>query len=466
MDNSSRIRWLTSILDSIHDGVLVVDISSTILYANPAYTRNLGVPVARVLGRKLSDIEPASKILEVLRTGRQIVDDRSHIYSLNMDIVANITPIYDKATLIGAVAVFRDISEIQALQEKIQQTEHEMEKVKDLSSRYFSELQQLRSRFLALEEFIFESPQMRHIIETVLQIARVDSTVLISGESGVGKEIIAKLIHRASSRKEGPFIAVNCGAIPENLLESEFFGYEKGAFTGASKSGKAGLLELAQHGTLFLDEIGELPLNLQVKFLRVLQEQSFIRVGGLQPIRLDTRFITATNRDLKEMVKNKLFRSDLYYRINVIPIHIPPLRERRLDIMPLAQFFLKKYNKKYDMKKKLSPEAIKALENYPWPGNVRELENLIERLVVSSGGNLINIDDQAFRDYLGERAHTEGEIFINEVMNLKKARGILERQLINRAIKICGSTRKAAQALGVDHSTVIRKAKKYKIGES
>lgn len=464
-DHHSRVRWLTSILNSIHEGVLVVDVSSTILYANPAYTRNLGVPVARVLGKKLIDIEPSSKILDVLSTGRQIVDDRSHIYSLNKDIVANITPIYDGAKLTGAVAVFRDISEIQALQEKILKTRHEMEKVKDLSSRYYTELQQLRSRFMAMEEIIFESPQMRNIIETVLQIARVDSTVLITGESGVGKEIVAKLIHRAGPRKDGPFIPVNCGAIPENLLESEFFGYERGAFTGASTSGKPGLFELSQHGTLFLDEIAELPLNLQVKLLRVLQDQSLTRLGGLKPVNLDARIIAATSRDLKEMVNNKLFRPDLYYRINVIPIHIPPLRERQLDILPLTRFFLKKYNNKYDLNKKMSPEVLKLLESYPWHGNVRELENLIERLVVSSDSSLINLNDETLIDCLGEKNHTVDGIIINETMNLKQARDIFERQLIKKAIKTHGSTRKAAQALGVDHSTVVRKAKKHRTSD-
>lgn len=460
-----REGWLIGILNSIHDGVLVVDVSSAILYANPSYTRNLGVPVARVLGKKLSDIEPASKILDVLRTGRQIVDNRSHIYSLNRDIVANITPIYDKSKLIGAVAVFRDISEIQALQEKIQQAEHEMERVRDLSSRYFSELQQLRSRFLALEEFVFESPQIRRIVETALHIARVDSTVLISGESGVGKEIIAKLIHRASPRRDGPFIAVNCGAIPETLMESEFFGYEKGAFTGASRLGKAGLFDLAQHGTLFLDEIADLPLNLQVKLLRVLQDQSMIRVGGLQPVRLDTRFIAATNRSLKERVERDLFRADLYYRINVVPIHIPPLRERRMDILPLIQFFLKKYNLKYEMKKRISPEALKLLENRPWPGNVRELENFIERLVVSSASSLITPQENIFSGLSGEVPSPGTEIVVNEVISLKKAREIMERELIQRAVTIHGSTRKAARVLGVDHSTVIRKTKKYRAGD-
>ncbi|MHB1407103.1 MAG: sigma-54 interaction domain-containing protein, partial [Desulfitobacteriaceae bacterium] len=312
-----------NIMDSIHDGVIVVSMDSTILYANPAYTRCFGVQVGKVLGRKLSEIEPNSRVLAVLRTGKPVVDDHSHVVSVGIDIVANITPVFELGKMTGAVAVFRDATEVMAL--------------KDLVTRYHSELLELRTRLLDVEDVVWDSQAMRRVSELAQRVAMVDSTVLISGESGTGKEVVAKLIHRLSQRHEGPMVAINCGAIPENLLESELFGYEKGAFTGAVREGKAGLLEVADKGTILLDEIGELPLSLQVKLLRVIQELRFMRIGGVKQVKVDVRFVAATNRDLKIMVKQGTFREDLFYRLNVVPIHIPPLRERKRDIAGLIR---------------------------------------------------------------------------------------------------------------------------------
>jgi transcriptional regulator with PAS, ATPase and Fis domain len=266
----------SGILNSIHESVVVIGLDSTIIFANAAYTRILGVPVSKVLGKKLADLEPNSPILDVLRTGKPMVDDPYHIKALGgLDIVANINPIYENSRLVGVVAVFRDRSEVQHLEEKLRQT--------------MDEVQELRSRFLETDELILQSPQMRKITELITRLGHVDSTVLITGESGTGKEVVAKLIHRSGKRHNQTFVTINCGAIPENLLESELFGYEKGAFTGASKEGKAGLLEMANNGTLFLDEISELPYSLQVKLLRVIQEQTFVRIGGLHETKVDIR---------------------------------------------------------------------------------------------------------------------------------------------------------------------------------
>lgn len=460
-ESGSKIRWLANILNSIYDSVLVVDATSTILFANPSYTRTFGVPVQKVLGKKLSVIEPGSEILKVLKTGNPIVDDKQRIYSVGIDILTNITPIYDRDKLVGAVAVFRNVSEMLALQEKLKKTEYEVNEAKNLSKRYLTEVLELRNRMLEVNDLVFESPQIKRVLEMVLRMATVDSTVLITGETGVGKEIFAKFIHRASRRSDGPFVVVNCGAIPENLLESELFGYEKGAFTGASKDGKMGLMEVAHGGTLFLDEIADLPLGLQVKLLRVLQERKITRVGGLRPIDVNVRIVTATNKDLKDMVKQKIFREDLYYRLNVVSISIPPLRERKEDIVPLGRFFLQKYNTKFDVKKKLKPEVFRYFESYSWPGNVREMENLIERLVVCSKDSDIALNDETMLDYFGGRICNEGQIIINDMMELHEARIIMERQLIMKAIEFYGSVRKAACILGVDHSTIVRKAKKY-----
>ena len=462
-EREQRMKWLANILNAIHDSVVVVDTESTIIYVNPAYLRSWGVSQEKVLGRKLRDFEPTSRILDVLSSGLPIIDDPSRIISLGVDIIANITPIFDGEIITGAVAIFRDITEIVALKEELQETTAEMQRTKELTSRYYTELQELRSRLLEIDDLVCESAEMRRVMELVLRMGQVDSTVLVTGESGVGKEVVAKLLHRVSKRKEGPFVVINCGAIPENLLESELFGYEKGSFTGANKEGKLGLLELANKGTLFLDEIGELPLGLQVKLLRVIQEQNFFRLGGTIPVEVDVRFITATNRDLKKMVSQKVFREDLFYRLNVVPIQIPPLRERKIDIVPLVRFFLEKYNNKYHLKKKLLPEVLRWFEHYSWPGNVRELENVVERLMVSSDEDTISLREVQLAD-CGEWPVQEGdEPLFRNIMNLQQAKAMLEKELLIKALNSGGTSRKAAQLLGVDHSTVVRKAKKYQI---
>ncbi|AGL00642.1 sigma-54 interaction domain-containing protein [Desulfoscipio gibsoniae] len=462
-EQDQRMKWLASILNAIHDSVVVVDLDSTIIYVNPAYMRSLGVSEEKVLGRKLKDFEPTSRILDVLSSGKPIVDDPSRITSLGIDIMANITPVFEGKNLIGAVAVFRDISEIVALKEKLEETTTEMLKTREQTSRYYTELQELRTRLMDIDNLICESAEMRRVIEMVLRVGRVDSTVLVTGESGVGKEVVAKLLHKVSKRKDGPFVIINCGAVPENLLESELFGYEKGSFTGASKEGKLGLLELANKGTLFLDEIGELPLGLQVKLLRVLQDKKFTRLGGIKSIEVDVRFIAATNRDLKKMVTQKIFREDLFYRLNVVPIHIPPLHERRADIVPLAGFFLEKYNTKYGMNKRLLPEVLRWLNNFPWPGNVRELENVVERLVVSSLNDTITLKEVYLAGCSDRPTFQSEEVFGLNVMDLHQAKDMLEKEFITKALNLAGSARKAAQLLGINHSTVVRKARKYGI---
>jgi len=344
------------------------------------------------------------------------------------------------------------------MQEKLKLAIEEEEKNRLLTDRYYCELQELRARFLDVDDMVFESRAMRKVVAMVLRLANVDSTVLITGESGVGKEIIAILIHRTSRRRQEAFVTINCGAIPENLLESELFGYEKGSFTGAGREGKIGLLEMGNHGTVFLDEIGELPVALQVKILRAIQEQKIMRVGGLKSISLDVRFLAATNRDLKNMVENRTFREDLFYRLNVVPIHIPPLRERPRDIIPLTRLFLNKYNKRYNLEKKIAPEVLRSFEAYGWPGNVRELENLVERLVVCADREVITLQDEVLAGYFETAPLT-----LSDVMPLKEARAQLERNLVRRALALGGSSRAAAKLLDVDHTTVLRKARQYKL---
>ncbi len=321
--------------------------------------------------------------------------------------------------------------------------------------------EQARERTLLLRRagLITYSQKMMDLIDLILRVARVDSTVLVSGESGVGKELLAKLIHDQSSRSLGPFVKINCGAIPENLLESELFGYEGGAFTGASRQGKLGMFELAHGGTLFLDEIGELPLGLQVKLLRAIQEQEFVRVGGVKAKKVDVRFIAATNRDLEKMVENGKFREDLYFRLNVIPLMVPPLRERKEDILPLIHYFQAKFTQKFKVSKTFAPEVLRVFLNYAWPGNVRELENIVERLFVVTPGEIIYCHHVPEKLLPGLKQKC---VKVTGVMPLKEAVDELQRLLIEEALAMYGSTYKAAEALGVEQSTIVRKLAKLR----
>ncbi|MFU8857847.1 MAG: sigma-54 interaction domain-containing protein [Deferrisomatales bacterium] len=440
----------SAVLQSIHDGLMVVDAGGRIVLANPGYERIFGVSADKVVGRMLAEIEPTSVVLDVLRTAQPVVNQPTRVVSASVDIVTTVTPVREGDVVTGAVAVFRDATDIAAL--------------KELTTRYFAELQELRSRLLATDELTSGSPRMQRVLDLVQRVALVDSTVLLTGESGVGKERIAKLIHRLSPRVEGPFAAINCGAIPETLMESELFGHEKHSFTGAGPKGKAGLIEVADGGTLLLDEVGEMPLTLQVKLLRAIQEQTFLRVGGVKPVSTNVRFLAATNRDLQSMVKQRLFREDLFYRLNVVAIRIPPLRERREDVARLTQTFLDKYNTKYRRQTRLLPDVIGFFEkSCEWPGNIRELENVIERLVVSSSEVAIGMSDDVLVEYFGLGGEKRQSVVVNDVVSLREGREILERELIHRAVGRFGSGRSAAKVLGVDHSTVARKAKQYGI---
>ena len=304
------------------------------------------------------------------------------------------------------------------------------------------------------------SVEMGKVLHLAGKVAQVTTTVLILGESGVGKEVVARFIHNASLRRNGPFVTINCGAIPQNLLESELFGYEAGAFTGAKREGKPGMIEIASLGTLFLDEISDLPLDLQVKLLQVIQERRLTRVGGIKPVEVDIRIIAATNRDLAKMVEKGEFRADLFYRLNVVPVVIPPLRHRRDDVIPLIYHFLEKHNRAHGYNKTISRNTREVLTRYPWPGNVRELENLIERLVVTVEGEEITVHD--LPAYIkGEGDTGSIKVVVKGIMPLREAVEEVERQIIKYAQEEHETTYEMAEALGVNQSTVVRKIKKY-----
>lgn len=333
-----------------------------------------------------------------------------------------------------------------------------------------SGLEMMEYRKSFVEDFICESRAMAMVLDETLSVAKYDCNVLISGDTGVGKDKIASIIQKNSSRKMQPYVKINCASISKNLIESELFGYEKGSFTGANPSGKKGYFELADNGTIFLDEVGELPLDVQAKLLRVIQDGEFYRVGGSRTIKSNVRIISATNRDLEEAINTKRFRRDLYYRLNVFPVRVPPLSERRSEIPALILFFVKKYNDKFGIVRAITDDAIEYLKGCDWPGNIRELENMIQRLLISAKGEDITIYDVMKERHLdlfeskgihekGTEARTQEETGISLDVMVEN----FEKNIIKNACEKYGSSRKAAKAIGISQTQLIRKKKKYLI---
>lgn len=450
-------NWLDTIIDSSYDGLWICDHEGKVIRINKASEKINDLKAEEVIGRNMKELIAEgffdkSVSLEVLKKRTSVTMIQQIKGGKRILVTGN--PIFnEKGEITFVVTNDRDISELDRLRSQLQEAQA-------LAKRYISELSELEMKEVDLSNFIFRSGEMERIVKTALRVAKVDSTILLLGESGVGKSMIAKLIHKHSERKNGPFIRVDCAGIPDSLIESELFGYERGAFTGAKTEGKPGFFELANKGTLFLDEIVEIPLSSQSKLLRFLEDHEIIRVGGTEPKEIDVRVIAATNRKIEERVSLKLFREDLYHRLNVVPLNIPPLRERRDDIMPLIFHFLEKFNKTYRKEKVLSPEAIDALSKYNFPGNTRELANLIERLVVVTERERIEVRDlpNAITDYIPKEIPNS---FLSEGIPLKVALEKYEKLIIERAIKKYGSQREAAKALKVDQGTISRKIKKY-----
>ncbi len=445
--SKEAFNHLQAILESSYDGFLITDRDGTVLQNNKAFERLTGLPTELIVGRKIEEWvkngvlkQDVSKLV-ILRGGPVTAMETSPKGDKLM-ITGN--PVYMKnGEIIQIVINVRDISELLELRKELIGT-------KELVERFSGKDNNSKD-----SDIIMNSQKMKDLLDLSWRIAQVDSTILIKGESGVGKELFAKYIFEKSKRYKGPFIRINCGAIPEQLLESELYGYESGAFTGAKKGGKPGMFELADKGTIFLDEIGELPIGLQVKLLRVLQEQEFVRVGGLEPIKVDVRIIAATNRNLNSLIAEGKFREDLYFRLNVIPLEVPSLRERKEDCIPLLHYFLKKFSEKYSISKTLSPETINLLVEYDWPGNVRELSNMIERLIVTTPEEMVK--PYHLPKNILDLAYNEDKIFGSKIKNLKDAVVGFEKSLINKAINKHGSTHRAAAILGINPSTLFRK---------
>jgi len=453
---------LDAIIESSYDGVMITDQNGKGIRINQSLARVTGLDATYFEGKYIDDLfdkgifQYESVTAKALREKRTITSIQ-RIRTTGKEVLVTGNPIFDTHGKVErVVSNVRDISELQSLKDELRQTEL-------LANRYQNELSQLTMERLKSDKVIVQSPKMIKLFDLAMRAARTDVTVLLLGESGVGKEVFSRVIHNTSNRAStGSFIQVNCGAIPENLLESELFGYEPGSFTGANQKGKPGIFEIATHGTLLLDEIGDLPKNLQVKLLRVLQEQEVYRIGSTGPIKVNVRIIAATNLDIWERVKEGSFREDLFYRLNVLPIEVPPLRQRREDILPLSMHFIQLYNKKYGVTKRLDPNAIPILEAYSWPGNVRELQNVLERLMVVTDEELI----YAFqvKSLLTKfKPKVNSPITVNELISIHEARDILEKELISMALDCYPSMRKAAEVLGLDHSNIVRKVAKYGI---
>lgn len=445
---------LDAIINSSYDGIVVVDQNGEPVKYNQALNKLvMNLNDQNLQGDfSMEEMMGKSGLKEAIADiSKQAMDKRSPVsfierFGTIKEILLTANPILSKKSdRISRVMVnCRDITDLTNLKKQLETS-------KELTQVYQLELEKLRSQWLG-HTIVCNSQQMRNVIDLAIRVAKVDSTVLILGDSGVGKEVVANLIYKAGSRSKLPFIRLNCGAIPENLLESELFGYEGGAFTGARKEGKPGMLELAHSGTLFLDEIAELPLSLQVKLLTVIQERVVTRLGGTKPIQVDIRIVAATNRNLYAMVEQGRFRADLYYRLNVIPIVIPHLRERKDDIPFLISHFLQKFNEKHQQIKSIDAGAMDMLFNYPWPGNVRELENLVERLVVVTPGDTIGVRDLPINVFnKGAGVSNNGHFSLSE------------KEILQELYQRLQSTRKVAEAMGVNQSTVVRKLKKYNI---
>jgi PAS domain S-box-containing protein len=446
-------RELGEIIHSSYDGIWITDGEGLVLDVNEAYERITGISLKDVIGRTMRELVDEgyfdqSVTLAVMKELRSVTIIQTVKGGKQLLVTGN--PIFDEnGKLFRVVTNVRDVTELANLRQQLSRQEEQVLK-------YKTELTHLRSRQIRDSELIFRSVLMKQMIELGIKIADVDSTVLITGESGTGKELIAKMIHRRGKGDTSPFISINCAAIPEHLLESELFGYEGGAFTSARREGKPGLFEMAHAGTLFLDEVAELPLALQVKLLRAIQDKEIKRLGATKSTPVDVRIIAATNRDLSKMLKEGTFREDLYYRLMVVPVNVSPLRDRKEDIPLLIRHFLDEFNRHFGYHKAISPQVLDKLENYSWPGNVRELRNVIERMVVMSQRDEITIDD--LPGFINIKLP-----FYRQGARLKDAVIEIETHLLSETFKECGSWQETAKILGVNRATIFRKAAKYRL---
>ena len=444
--------WPVEILDNLEVGVIAVDPEGRIFFVNRAYGKILGLHIGKIFARNLHQIEPGTALSRVLRERKPMTSPRQLIKTVNKYVSTKMYPMFRDGEFAGAFSIFSDDTELNDLDREVQHISRVAEHYR----------QQLRTEDLLRDQHIIgNSPAFLNSVKRTIAAAKTDAVVLLRGENGAGKEIFARLLRDNSGRKDKPFITVNCSAIPENLLESELFGYEEGAFTGAKRGGSLGKFQLAEGGTLLLDEIGDLPMAMQAKLLRVLQEGEIEKLGRQKNLPVNVRVVAATNQPLEEMMKEGHFRMDLYYRLNVISIQVPPLRERGTDILLLANHFLTIYNQKYGKHLKLDKDVYQQFLSYSWPGNVRELQNVIESAVVLCDGTYISLADlpAQFRPQHGPAEYAQ-----LEEGTLEEKVALYERSVILSTLNYFGGNRKKTiEALGLSRRTFYRKMKELDI---
>ena len=481
MDKASE-KIVLQALDALPAGVIVVNAEGRILYINDAYERILGIGRSRLVGKLLQDVEPRSMLREVVMHGGEVRETITRIPSINRFVKVNILSLLQDGEMRGAVSFFEDATESVELS-------NELSRVRELVDHYQEELSTQRELPRSFAEMEGRDPRFMRVLGQAAIVAATDAPVLVLGENGTGKEVMARAIHAASPRAEQPFIAVNCAAVPDALLESELFGYTEGSFTGAARGGRMGKFELAQGGTIFLDEIGDMPLLMQSKLLRVLQEKEVEKLGRSGTVKVDVRVIAATNRDLREMVRTGAFREDLFYRLNVVAIVLPPLRKRGDDVLLMASSMLRKCNERYGKHLGMSQEVLKVLRRHSWPGNVRELFNTIEHAVIMCEQDTIEVRHLPLTvrgeavtrrgsDQEKEAAELAGKTAGGEVRlpepaetEVKEPQAIadwhaaiaeLERRMLQEALQVCrGNKSEAMRRLGLSRRTFYIKLREY-----
>lgn len=457
MPDKLQEHGMGTLLNLTEEGILVIDKTGRIVHINDRAARFLWLSKESALGEPIETIvEPQFPVVQALNSGTSLYrkEIRTTVRGSELHCVLSAQPVFDNEHgIIGAVGVFRPVK----------------------SARKVSITGVPNSIPIMFDDIVYTSRLMRRAVESAIAAAQTDATILLRGETGTGKEMFARAIHAESYRWNGPFVPINCSALPENLLESELFGYEEGTFTGALRDGKAGLFEKAQGGTLFLDEIGEISPSIQVRLLRVLQERAVRRIGSSEETPIDVRVISATHRNLEKMIDNGQFREDLYYRLNVIPLHIPPLRERKEDIYPLTVYLINKLSQRLHRDVvMIEPDAMEIITNQEWPGNVRQLENFVERLLVLVPTKQIRVQDIGHwldnnpRSSLIETKNSSSGFHINlhftaEWPSLREVEEEAERQLLMQVLHHFPSSRKAGQVLGVSNTTILNKMNKLNI---
>ncbi|QNU03398.1 sigma-54 interaction domain-containing protein [Peribacillus butanolivorans] len=448
-----KVKELTQILHSSYDEIFVTDANGDTLFVSESCKKLTGLPPEAFINKNIKELVEKGLIVNsvTLKTMKtKAVHSAEQTYPHGLTVFSTAKPIFDEeGNLYRIVSNSRDITELVEMKSKLNQV--------NLRNQLTQNEHSQSKKTVSFNNFITNSNKMINVLELAEKVAPMDSSIFIHGETGVGKGVLARIIHDLSTRKDKKFIQVNCGAIPSALIESELFGYESGAFTGANKNGKQGLVEMADGGTLFLDEIGEMPLDIQVKILHLVQDRTFMKVGGTKEKKVNIRIISATNKDLKQMIKINQFREDLYYRLHVVPLEIPQLRERKEDILLLTDYFLKKFNEKYGQSISIDDNSKLILQLQKYPGNVRELENVIEQIVVTARKPIVTIEDLPSDLTYKDTALVN----LTGIIPLKKALEETEKQLLSQALSTYKSTRKMAKALEVSQTTIMRKLGKY-----